>query len=222
MSKVLMILSGCGVLDGSEIHESVCALLHLDRHGATVTMAAPDDAQRQVIDHLTSQPTSEKRNMRIEAARIARGEITDLAEIKGDAFDAVVLPGGFGAAKNLCTFADDGADCRVHPQVERVLREAHDAGKVIGFICIAPTIGARLFQAKVTIGVDQGTASAIEQMGGEHKAHATEQICVDEDRRIVSTPAYMSAERIGQVYEGIGRLVDEVLAMAGREVAAAK
>jgi enhancing lycopene biosynthesis protein 2 len=217
-----MILSGCGVLDGSEIHESVCALLHLDRHDATVTMAAPNDDQPQTINHLTSQPTGESRNMRIEAARIARGEITDLADVKGTDFDAIVLPGGFGAAKNLCTFADEGADCAVHPQVERVLNEAHEAGKVIGFICISPTIGARVFRAKVTVGVDEETAAKIEQMGASHERHATEEICVDEDRRIVSTPAYMSAERIGQVYEGIGRLVDEVLAMAGREVAAAK
>jgi enhancing lycopene biosynthesis protein 2 len=222
MSNVLVILSGCGVLDGSEIHEAVCTLLHLDRHDAHVTMAAPDGDQPQVMNHLTGQPASERRNMRVEAARIARGDITDLGEIKGGDFDAVVLPGGFGAAKNLCSFADDGASCTVHPEVERVLREAAEAGRVIGFICISPTIAARLFKAKVTIGEDPGTAAKIEQMGGAHEPHATEDICVDDEHRIVSTPAYMSAQRIGQVYDGIGRLIDQVLAMADQGVAAAK
>lgn len=213
--NVLLILSGCGVYDGSEIHESVCTLLHLDRHGAKVTVAAPDVDQMHVINHHTGEPMNESRNVRVESARIARGPVGDLAEISGETFDAVILPGGFGAAKNLCNFATAGENCEVHPEVARVLREAHEAAKPIGLICIAPTIGARVFaNSTVTIGTDPGTAAAIEKMGAKHQDRPTEEICVDETNRIVSTPAYMSAQRIHQVYEGIGKLVDKVLSLA--------
>jgi enhancing lycopene biosynthesis protein 2 len=215
MSNVLVILSGCGVFDGAEIHESVSALLHLDRHEAAVTIAAPDCVQGQVINHLNSQPMQEKRNVRVEAARIARGPVEDLADVKGDAFDAVILPGGFGAAMNLCSFATHGAGCEVHDEVARVLREAHEAGRPIGFICISPSIAARLFPgATLTIGTDRDTAAALESMGAHHQERPTEEICVDGGNRIVTTPAYMTAQRIGQVYAGIGKLVDRVLAMA--------
>jgi len=222
MSNVLVILSGCGVFDGAEIHEAVSTLLHLDRHDATVTFAAPDCPQAQVVNHLNAQPMEEQRNVRVEAARIARGPVEDLAGVKGDAFDAVILPGGFGAAANLSTFATQGADCQVHDEVARVLREAHEAGRPIGFICISPSIAARLFPgATVTIGNDRDTAAALESMGAHHQDQPTEDICVDEGNRIVTTPAYMTAERIGQVYEGIGKLVDRVLAMAATPASAA-
>ena len=221
MSNVLVILSGCGVFDGSEIHESVSTLLHLDRHGANVTFAAPDVDQMHVVNHLTGQETGEKRNVRVESARIARGAVEDLTAVNGGRFDAVVLPGGFGAAKNLCSFATQGADCQVHPEVARVLAEAHAGGKPIGFCCIAPAIAARVFAGStVTIGVDEGTAAAIESMGAHHENRPTEDICVDEVHRIVSTPAYMSAQRIGQVHHGIGKLVDRVMAMAAAPAAA--
>ena len=222
MSNVLVVLSGCGVFDGAEIHESVSTLLHLDRHNAAVTFAAPDCVQEQVINHLNSQPMQEKRNVRVEAARIARGPVEDLAGVKGRSFDAVILPGGFGAATNLSSFGTQGADCQVHEEVARVLREAHDAGRPIGFICIAPSIAARLFPgATLTIGTDPDTAAALESMGAHHQERPTEEICVDEGNRIVTTPAYMSAERIGQVYAGIGKLVDRVLAMAAEPASAA-
>ena len=224
MSTVLVILSGCGVFDGAEIHESVSTLLHLDRHDATVTFAAPDCEQSQVINHLNSQPMAEKRNVRIEAGRIARGPVEDLAAVNGDSFDAIILPGGLGAAANLSSFATRGADCQVHEQVARVLREAHEAGRPIGFICIAPSIAAKLFPGvTLTIGTDADTAAALESMGAHHQERPTEEICVDESNRIVTTPAYMTAQRIGQVYAGIGKLVDRVLAMAARpQPAAAK
>ena len=217
MADVLLILSGCGVLDGSEIHESVSTLLHLDRHDANVTFAAPDVDQMHVVNHQTGEPVDETRNVRIESARIARGPVESLRDIRGHRFDAVILPGGYGAAKNLCTFATESDNCRVDPEVARVLTEAHAAGKAIGLICISPTIGAKLFEGcNLTIGTDQATAAAIEKMGGRHHERATEELCVDEDHRIVSTPAYMSAQRIGQVYEGIGRLVDKVLELASQ------
>lgn len=215
-SHVLLILSGCGVFDGSEIHESVCTLLHLDRHNAKVTFAAPDVPQMHVVNHLLGKPTAgETRNVRMESARIARGPVEDLSKVHGNTFDAVILPGGFGAAKNLCNFATAGADCDVNPEVARVLNEAHEAGKPIGLICISPALGAKVFRGStVTIGTDASTAAAIEKMGSHHQNKQTTDICVDEANRIVSTPAYMSAQRIGQVYEGIGKLVDRVMVMA--------
>lgn len=220
--NILLILSGCGVMDGSEIHESVITLLHLDRHNAKVTFAAPDIPQMHVVNHLTGKPTDEKRSVRVESARIARGPVQDLAKLHGDEFDAVILPGGFGAAKNLCNFATQGADCEVNPHVARVLREAHEAGKTIGLMCISPALGAKVFPgSSVTIGTDAATAQAIEKMGSRHQNRSTTDICVDEENRIVSTPAYMSAQRIAQVYEGIGKLVDRVVDLS-RQPAGAK
>ena len=218
MSNVLVVLSGCGVMDGSEIHESVITLLHLDRHNAVVTFAAPDIDQMHVVNHLTGQSvTGERRNVLVESARIARGRVADLAAVRGDQFDAFFFPGGYGAAKNLCSFASKADACEVNPEVARVLREAHGAGKPIGLICISPVIGAKVFKgAKVTIGSDEATAAAIGKMGGQHQRKATTDICIDEGNRIVSTPAYMSARRISEVHEGIGRLVDAVLEMAAK------
>jgi enhancing lycopene biosynthesis protein 2 len=217
MPSVLVILSGCGVMDGSEIHESVLTLRHLDRLGAAVTFAAPDVDQAQVINHLTGAPMvpAERRNVRIESARIARGPVADLAQVRGGDFEAVILPGGFGAAKNLCSFATQGERCEVHPEVARVLREAHAAGRPIGLLCIAPAIGARVFPGcAVTIGGDPATAAKLTAMGARHESRAAGDICVDEANRIVSTPAYMSAKRLSEVDEGIGRLVEKTLALA--------
>jgi len=214
MAKVLVILSGCGVYDGSEIHESVSLLLHLDRHDAEVVCAAPDIKQMHVIDHVTGEPAEESRNVRTESARIARGQVADLASINGADFDAVLLPGGFGAAKNLCNFAIVGDRCEVHPDVDRVLREAQGAGRPLGLACIAPVIAARLFpDVTLTIGSDEATATAINAMGARHSTAAPDAICIDESKRIVTTPAYMAAERIGQIHTGIGRMVDAVMSM---------
>ncbi|UCD75585.1 MAG: isoprenoid biosynthesis glyoxalase ElbB [Phycisphaerales bacterium] len=217
MPHVLVILSGCGVYDGSEIHEAVSTLLHLDRHGVKVTIAAPDVDQAQVVNHLSGEQVAEKRNVRIEAARIARGAAEDLATVSGSEFDAVILPGGFGAATNLCDFAVSGSGCQVNAEVKRVLEEAHHAGRPLGFICIAPTIAARLFPGtSLTIGSDEATAAAIEKMGARHAKRLTEEVCVDESNRIATTPAYMTAQGIGEVHRGIGNLVDQLLGMVGQ------
>jgi len=217
MTHALVILSGCGVYDGSEIHEAVSLLLHLDRRGVQVTLAAPDIDQMHVVDHLSGDTGESRRNVLAESARIARGAARDLAEVNGADFDAVLLPGGFGAAKNLCNFAVAGDRCEVNTDVERVLREAHGAGRPIGLACIAPVLAARLFPGvTVTIGTDEQTATAISAMGARHRSVAPEEIVVDDGNRIVTTPAYMSAERIGQVHLGIGKMVDAVVEMAER------
>lgn len=216
--KVGVVLSGCGVYDGAEIHESVLTLLALDRAGAEAVCLAPDVPQRHVVNHLTGQPAEgESRNVLVEAARIARGKVTSLAGFDAAALDALVLPGGFGAAKNLCDFASRGAECDVHPDVARVVRTVHGAGKPVGAICIAPVILAKLLGAekpKLTIGTDPGTAAAVGAMGGEHVSCGGGGAVVDADRRLVTTPAYMLDSPISEVAAGIEKLVGELLAMA--------
>jgi enhancing lycopene biosynthesis protein 2 len=215
--KVGVVLSGCGVYDGAEIHESVLTLLALDRAGADAVCLAPDVAQRHVVNHLTGQPAEgETRNVLVEAARIARGKVTDLAGFDPSALDALVLPGGFGAAKNLCDFAFRGADCEVHPEVARVVRAVHAGGKPVGALCIAPVLLARLLGAekpRLTIGSDPGTAAAIGKMGGEHVSCAGGRAVVDKEKRLVTTPAYMLDSPISEVSAGIEKLVAELLAM---------
>lgn len=215
MGKVGVILSGCGVFDGSELQEAAATLISLAQHGLEYQCVAPD-REFEVIDHRTQKPTGEKRNVLIESARISRGEIVDLKEVHGSDYDAWFLPGGFGAAKNLCTFAMKGADCEVDPDVERVLNEANAAGKPIGFMCIAPALGAKVFGGrgvKVTIGRDQGTADAVSQAGATHIGANAEEIVIDDDLNIISTPAYMEAQNPAQVFAGISALVENI---AGR------
>jgi len=216
MTRVAVLLSGCGYLDGAEIQESVITLLALDRAGAQVECLAPDAAQRDVVDHRSGEAVpGEERNVLAEAARIARGAIRDVAEARAEDYDAVILPGGYGAAKNLSSFAVDGADCEVDPGVERLLRDAQAAGKPIGLICIAPAIGARLFpDVELTIGSDPDTAGALEAMGAHHKDCPVNAFVCDERARVVSCPAYMLGPGIKDVAVGIEQLVAEVLRLA--------
>lgn len=216
MTRVAVVLSGCGYLDGSEIHESVITLLALDRAGADVECLAPDKPQLDVVDHRSGEAVSgESRNVLAESARIARGAIRDVAEARAEDYDAVILPGGYGAAKNLSSFATEGPGCSVDPGVERLLRGAHEAGKPVGLICIAPAVGARLFpEVELTIGADPDTASALEQMGAHHKSCAVESFVCDEKAKVVSCPAYMLGPGIKDVAAGIEKLVAEVLRLA--------
>lgn len=218
MKKVAVILSGCGVFDGAEIHESVLVLLALDRANARVTCAAPDVPQHHVINHLTQQPApGESRNVLVESARIARGNIIPLQQLKVADLDAVILPGGFGAAKNLCSFALVGGNFEVNPEVARVVYEAHQAGKPIGFVCIAPAVCARLLgpdHVEFTIGTDAATAKALESAGGQHVPCNVFNVVVDKRHKVVTTPAYMLASRITEAEAGINKLVQAVLEMA--------
>ena len=214
--KVGVLLSGCGVFDGTEIHEAVLTLLALDRAGAEITCMAPNEEQFHVINHLTQKETDEKRNVLVESARIARGEIKDLKEVNASDLDALIIPGGFGAAKNLSNFAVKGADASVYPEVKRILEEMVSADKPIGAICIAPATLVKALSDKnpeVTIGSDQDTASAIEAMGGRHITCAVDMIHVDEKNRIVTTPAYMVGPGIKEVAVGIEKLVGQIISM---------
>lgn len=214
MPKIGVVLSGCGVMDGSEIHEAVLTLLALSEKGVEALCMAPNVDQYHVINHLTNGEMKENRNVLVEAARIARGKIKDIKQVKEAEIDALIFPGGYGAAKNLSTFAFDGANCKVNPDVARLAEEVHAAGKPIGAICISPAVIAKIFEGsavKLTIGDERETAKAIQKMGQRHVDCGVREICVDEHNRIVTTPAYMLADNIVEAYEGIRKLVAEVL-----------
>ena len=213
-----VVLAGCGFLDGAEVHEAVLTLLALDRAGVTVKCMAPNVAQMHVVDHTSQTPAKgEGRNVLQESARIARCEITDLAEVNAGELDALVFPGGFGAAKNLCTFAVDGPACSVNPDVDRLIKAMHGAGKPQGFICIAPAIAAKVLgelNPVLTIGTDESTAAALGALGAKHQNCNVDEIAVDEANKIASTPAYMLGPSIAHVAKGIDKCISQVLAWA--------
>lgn len=219
MKNIGVVLSGCGVYDGAEIQEAVITLLALDRAGARAVCMAPDVAQAHVIDHRTGQEMPEKRNVLTEAARICRGDIRDIREVQAGELDALLFPGGFGAAKNLSSFAFKGAGCTVNADVARLTRDMHQAGKPIGAMCIAPAVMAAIFGSEtpmdLTVGADADAAArAIGAMGGHHVDTPVTDIVVDAANRMVSTPAYMCAQSISEAATGIEKLVDRVLEMA--------
>jgi len=215
-----VVLSGCGVMDGAEIHESVITLLAIDRAGSQAVCLAPDIDQAGVTNHLTGKEApGERRNVLVESARIARGKIKDVKDVRAADLDAVILPGGYGVVKNLCDFAVKGEHCHVQPEVARLLREMLKARKPIGVICIAPALMAKVAQetgatATMTVGDDPATAAALERMGIEHVTAPVTDIVIDQARKIVSTPAYMLARRISEAATGIDKLVETVIGMA--------
>lgn len=215
--KVGVLLSGCGVFDGAEIHEAVITLLTLDKEGAEIICTAPDAEQTDVINHITQEPMNEKRNILVESARIARGEIKNLKDLKASDLDALIMPGGMGAAKNLSDFVLKGADSTVHPEVLRILQEMLAAKKPVGAICIAPATLAKAVADKkpeITIGNDVNTAAVLEQMGAKHCECKVDTVCVDKKNKIVTTPAYMLGPGIKDIAPGIEELVKQVLLMA--------
>ena len=215
MSKIGIVLSGCGVNDGSEIHESVITMLELDKAGAEMIVMAPNIDQLHVINHATGEEMDDSRNVLIESARISRGKIEDIAGITSKDLDALIFPGGFGVAKNLSDYAMAGVECSVNPDVLRLSREVHNDGKPIGVICIAPIIMAKILagETALTIGFDEQIASDIDAMGAKHMLCPVDEIIVDKEKKIVSTPAYMEANSIKEVAYGIEKLVAEILTM---------
>ena len=211
--KIAVILSGCGVYDGAEIQESVITLLRLDQRGCEVQCFAPNIAQLHVINHLTGEEMPESRNVLVESARIARGEVKDIREANVDDFDALVVPGGFGAAKNLSNFAVEGAGCTVQPEVLALAEAFAESRKPVGLICISPALAAKIYGPGVTctIGNDPETAAAIDKMGGTHEDCEVTDIVEDTARKLVTTPAYMRAKTIGEAAAGINKLVDRVI-----------
>ena len=213
--RFAVILSGCGNKDGAEIHESVMTLWAIHKHGAEYQCFAPDIAQHHVLNFITNQEMSEKRNVLVESARIARGDIMDLKAYKADDFDGLIMPGGLGVAKNLSSFAFEGADCTVNGDVVRAVRETAAQNKPIGALCIAPAVIAKILgDVKVTIGSDPGTEAAIIKMGASHQQTTHGEIVVDRKHRIVTTPCYMLNARVDQIGEGAENLVKALLEMA--------
>uniref|UniRef100_UPI00405644F7 isoprenoid biosynthesis glyoxalase ElbB n=1 Tax=Candidatus Electronema sp. TaxID=2698783 RepID=UPI00405644F7 len=207
-----VILAGCGHRDGSEIHEATLTLWAIHKNGAEHRCFAPDVMQHHVLNHLTGEEMPEQRNVLIEAARIARGRIKDLAQFNAADFDGLVIPGGVGAAKNLCTYAFDGPDCAVNPDVAWAIKAMRDAGKPIGALCIAPVILAKVLGGvTVTAGQDADTATNIAKMGGIHAPTLHGEIAVDRANKIVTTPCYMLDSRIDQIAEGADKLIQAML-----------
>ncbi|CRY56431.1 isoprenoid biosynthesis protein with amidotransferase-like domain protein [Yersinia intermedia] len=213
MKTVGVVLSGCGVFDGAEIHESVLTLLALDRAGARVLCFAPDKPQLHVINHVTGEEIAEQRNVLVESSRIARGQVAPLSSADSTQLDALIVPGGFGAAKNLSDFAIKGSECAIDPDLAKLVQSMHKSGKPIGFMCISPVMLPKMLgkPIRLTIGNDPDTIDAIEIMGGEHVVCPVEDVVIDIDNKVVTTPAYMLAESISDAAKGIDKLVTKVL-----------
>jgi len=212
MKKFAIILAGCGVYDGAEIHEAVMAMYAVMKNGAEYQLFAPDIAQHHVVNHLTGAEMPETRNVLVESARIARGKIKPLTDLDMRSFDALLFPGGFGVAKNLCSFAFKGADCEVHPQVSKVVREAVSLRKPVGALCISPVILAKVLgDVEITIGSDTGTADAVEKMGAKHKNTSHGQVVTDTKHKVFTTPCYMLDATILQIAEGADNIVKAML-----------
>lgn len=213
MKQVAVVLSGCGVYDGAEIHEAVLTLLALDRAGAQAVCFAPDKAQLHVINHLSGEEMPESRNVLQESARIARGKIQALSQANAEQLDALIVPGGFGAAKNLSSFATQGAECSVDPDLSKLILEMHKRNKPMGFMCIAPTLLPKVLDQplRLTIGNDPDLGEVIDAMGGEPVICPVDDIVVDIENKVVTTPAYMLAQSIGEAAQGIDKLVSRVL-----------
>jgi enhancing lycopene biosynthesis protein 2 len=212
MKKIAVVLAGNGVYDGAEIHEATLTMLAIARNGAKYQCFAPDVEQAHVVNHLTGKEMSEKRNVLVESARIARGNIKPLSEYKAKDFDAIIFPGGFGVAKNLCSFAFDGIDCKVNPDVEKAVRSSVVEEKPVGALCISPVMITKILgDVKVTIGQDEATIQAVEAMGGTHEKTTHGQIVVDEKYKVVTTPCYMLNASIDQIADGAENLVRKIL-----------
>lgn len=226
MPTVGVVLSGCGYLDGSEIHEAVLTMLALDRAGMNMLIMAPNHPQMHVVNHLTGEPVpGETRNVLVESARIARGKIVDIASVKGEQVAALMFPGGYGAAKNLCDFAVRGEQASVHPEVARLVREVHAEGKWIAAVCISPVLVAKIFQeagiegVRLTIGRDAATAAKLATMGARHIECPVTEARIDPQHRVITTPAYMYQARVSEVAEGVDAAVKMlVAAMQGQTI----
>jgi len=212
MKKIAVVLAGCGVFDGAEIHEATLSLLAIAKAGASYQIFAPDVEQHHVINHLKGEVMDESRNVLVEAARIARGVISDLDDFNPGEFDGLLFPGGFGAAKNLSSWAFDGPDATVLPGVEKAIKGMIEAGKPIGALCISPVILAKVLgEVKLTIGQDEATAAGVQSLGATHVNTDHGEVVVDEARRIITTPCYMLDATIDQIDVGARAVIKAML-----------
>lgn len=219
-NRIGVVLCGCGHIDGSEIQEAVSVLIALDRHGVKPLCMAPNIPQAEAVNFLTRKPIA-PRNCLEEAARIARGSIVDLAQVDAGALDALILPGGFGAAKNLCTFAKEGVKMTVYEPLAKLILSVHAAKKPMGFACIAPVIAAKVLgeagcNPKLTLGADDSMTQTLKQLKATHVNVEPAEVCIDEINKIVSTPCYMNNVGPWIVFQGAGKMVDEVIRLMGK------
>lgn len=210
--KFAVVLAGSGVYDGAEIQEAVLTMLAIERQNSVYKCFAPDIKQYHVINHITGDEMNESRNVLTESARIARGDIKPLSDFDGKDFDALIFPGGFGAAKNLSTVAFDGANATVNPDIEKAVLQMVDLKKPIGALCIAPAFIAKILKdVSVTIGQDKGTAEAIEAMGATHVETDHGDVVVDEEKLIFTTPCYMLDATISDIDDGANNVVKAMM-----------
>lgn len=213
--KIAVILAGCGKADGSEIHEATMTLLAINQQGASYHIFAPNIKQRDVVNHITGEAMNEERNVLVEAARIARGEIKDLNDYVATDYDALVLPGGFGAAKNLCSFAIEGENMTINNELTKALQTTHQAQKPIGALCIAPVIIAKVLQGTtVTLGQDDNIAQIVNKWGSKHEKTSHGEITIDQANKVVTTPCYMLDAEISDIYNGATALIKKILEWA--------
>jgi enhancing lycopene biosynthesis protein 2 len=216
--KAAVVLAGCGVMDGAEIHEAVMTLFAIDKNGGSYQIFAPNVAQHHVINHISGEVMKESRNVLTEAARIARGKIKALTEYRPEEFDALIFPGGFGVAKNLCTYAFDGPDCHVDRVVEQAIRATHRAGKPIGALCISPVLIAKVLgDVTVTTGSDRGTAADIVKLGGKHENRKHGEVTVDRKNLIVTAPCYMLNATISEIASDAEAVVKALTELSGKK-----
>ena len=215
--KFAVVLSGCGVYDGAEVYESVLSILAIERHGGVAEVLAPDVDQMHVINHHSGEEAvGETRNVKVEAARIARGPVKELKEFDPADYDVLLFPGGFGAAKNLSTFAVEGEACRVDPDVQKAIESMHKAGKPIGALCISPVLLGRVLPGvELTIGDNADVAGKLEQMGARHRTTTHAEVITDDANRVVTGPCYMLDATVPQIAEGAENVVKALLAMRG-------
>ena len=219
MNKVGVVLSGCGHQDGSEIHEAVFTLHALEKAEAEAIIMAPDMDQFHVINHLNgNEDLSESRNILVESARIARGKVVDVASVSGHQLDALIFPGGTGMAKNIFDYSMAGINCTVISDVQRLVVEILEADKPLGAICIAPVMVAKILEylgrtGTVTGGFNVEINNDIKAMGINTIEVGAEEIVVDKENKIVTTPAYVEAKSMNESFTGIEKLVNKVLDM---------
>lgn len=212
--KFAVILAGSGVFDGSEIHETTFSLYAIMNHGAEYQIFAPDVKQHHVVNHLTGKEMNEERNVLVEAARIARGDIKPLNEFRAGDFDALLMPGGFGVAKNLSTYAFDGANMTVNPELEKAIRDMVNSGKPIAGLCISPVVLAKVLgDVELTIGQDENTAKDVEKMGSRHKQTDHGEVVLDAKYKVATTPCYMLDANVLDIIDGANNVVKAVMDM---------
>lgn len=214
MKKIAVVLSGCGVFDGAEINEVVLTLLALEEQGIDYQCFAPDKPQAHTINHLQGTEKEQSRNVLEESARMVRGNVTSLLELKEHEFSALIVPGGFGVAKNLSTFAFDGINFSIDSSFQDTMLAFANKRKPVGYMCIAPVLLPKVYNGvRCTIGFDQDTANVINDLNGIHIDCAVDNIVIDIDYNVVTTPAYMLANNISDAKRGIDKLVKQVVSM---------